>query len=99
MCSYRPGGLDLFAQSFMMMDPKDEYEVVICDDYPGRVERGEAEKFLRSKCNLGWYGKSWERNYPTKGGLVRAWNTALSHCKGDYVVFVSDYSILYPTWA
>lgn len=98
MLTYRPGGIDLFASSFT--DVKGDYEVIVVDDYPGRVGRGEAEKLLRSKnVPLTYYGGSKHKAYPdTKGGLVNAMNTGLLHAKGDYIVFVSDYTMLPPYW-
>lgn len=99
LCTYRPGGLDIFAQSFCG-DMGGEYEVVVVDDHPGRVERGEARKYLEGRgIPVGWYGGSKPKSYPhTKGGLANAMNTALIHARGDYLVWVCDYTRLPHYW-
>lgn len=100
MPTYRHGGIDILSRSFAHNDSSDDYELVIVDDYPGRVERGTVPAYLREKnVKLGWYGKSKPKTYPeTKGGLCNAWNTALMHCRGDYVLSFSDYCWLAPNW-
>lgn len=100
MCTYRPGGFDLFCESFNGMESRDGYEVVVVDDYPGRVERGTVSAYFKQRgINLGWYGKSKLKSYPkTKCGLMNAWNTAIMHARGDYLVFLSDYCFLPTYW-
>lgn len=100
-CTYRPGGLDVLALSFRETPPSADYELVIVDDCPGRVERGRVRPFLEQQqgVRLGWHGPSKPKNCPdTKGGLCNAWNTALMHCRGDFTVFVSDYAWLPQNW-
>lgn len=98
MMTYRPGGLDVFAQSFAGVDA--DYELIVVDDYPGRVGRGEAQRFLKNRgIKLGWYGGSKHKSYfDTKGGLCNAMNTALLHVRGNYTVWVSDYTVLPSCW-
>lgn len=99
MLTYRPGGFDYFASSFGGIKPSDDYEVVTVDDWPGRVERGTVPVFLKERgIKLGWYGKSKLKALPTKGGLANALNTALFHVRGDYVVWISDYSQMATNW-
>lgn len=95
---YRPGGIDLLAQS--LAGTTGDWELVVVDDRPGRVERGEAQRYIKDLgLPLAWYGGSKNKLYPdTKGGLVNAANTALLHCRGDYVVFLSDYTLLPRHW-
>lgn len=98
-CTYRPGGIDLLARSFVGMADKD-YELIVVDDCPGRVERGLVPKYLLEQgIKLRWYGKSKDKSYPeAKGGLCNAWNTALAFVTKPLTVWVSDYTILPPNW-
>lgn len=97
--TYRPGGIDQLAH-FLQASLSKDYELVVVDDYPGRVERGLARKHLEA-CGIpvGWYGGSKHKfYYGTKGGLCNATNTALLHARGDYYVFLSDYTTLPKNW-
>src|ERR1700684_126948 len=96
--TYRPGGIDLIAHS--VARTKGDWELVIVDDYPGRVKRNRVPGFLREMgIPLGWYGPSKPKCYPdAKGGLCNAWNTALCHVRGELVVMVSDYTLLPSGW-
>ena len=98
--TYRPGGIDLLTSCLATTQSPEPWELVVVDDFPGRVERGFAAKYLREQnIPLGWYGTSKPKSYPeTKGGLCNATNTALFHAKGNYLVFVSDYTILPHYW-
>lgn len=98
LCTYRPGVFDLLAHS--VTATKGDWELIVVDDMPGRVERKTVPKFLMEKgIPLGWYGPSKPKSYPdAKGGLCNAWNTALSHARGDFIVFVSDYTLLPASW-
>ena len=98
VCSYRPGGIDLL--STFLPGTEGDWELVFIDDYPGRVQRGEAVKYLQGIIGdrLAYYGHSKPKEIKdTKGGLMNAWNTALAHVNGDHVVFLSDYTVL-PDW-
>lgn len=97
--TYRPGGIDLLATSFAK-DEKRDYELIVIDDFPGRAGRGEAQKFLVDQgIKLGYYGGSKNKSYPnTKCGLANTVNTALIQAKGDFIVFLSDYSMLTIQW-
>ncbi len=96
--TYRPGGLDIFAES--LVDVRGDYEVVIIDDCPGRVARGLIPPALVALgVPLGYYGHSKPKSLPgMKCGLANAMNTGLMHCRGDYVVFVCDYTWLPKNW-
>lgn len=100
--TYRPGGIDILADCLSRtQNPKGiPWELVVIDDYPGRVERGVALKYLQAaKIPVGYYGVSKPKSYPqTKSGLANATNTALFHAKGDYLVFCSDYCFLRDAW-
>ena len=98
--TYRPGGIDLLADMLARTIPSGPWELIVIDDYPGRVERGLAQYHLHERgIPLGYYGGSKNKSYPeTKGGLCNATNTALLHAKGDFLVFLSDFTILPPQW-
>lgn len=99
--TYRQGGIDILADSLAQTQPgKEPWELIFIDDSPGRVQRGTAERYLKDRgLPLGYYGHSKTKSYPdTKGGLCNAANTALMHARGDYCIWLSDYSILPPYW-
>ncbi len=104
LCSYRPGGFDILCHSLQETlqgtDQTIEWEFIVIDDYPGRVERGVVEKRILSMgLPLTCYRKSKNKFYSNvKGGLCNAWNSALLHCRGERIVFVSDYTWLPPYW-
>ena len=98
--TYRPGGIDLLADMLARTIPSGPWELVVVDDWPGRVPMGLAQQYLLERgIPLGWYGGSKNKAYPeTKGGLCNATNTGIIHAKGDCLVFVSDFTILPPHW-
>ncbi len=100
--TYRPGGLDLLADSLVgtHKTTHTDWELVVIDDFPGRVQRGDAAKYLRDRgLPLGYYGHSKPKTYEdTKSGLCNASNTALIHARGDWTVWLSDYTMLPPYW-
>lgn len=95
-----PGGMDFIAESFgKKCHPSWDFELLVVDDYPGRVERGAAEKYLRMNgVKLGWYGLSKPRREKSICGWVNAVNTALTHVKGDFIVITQDYTTMTPDW-
>lgn len=105
-----PGGMDFIVESFSKNPPDWDYELLVVDDYPGRADRGLAEKYLRlNGVKLGWYGPSKKRvaspshpsSHPSSQpicGWVNAVNTALAKAKGDFVVITQDYTTLTSDW-
>lgn len=102
----RPGGFDLLADSFPNPYTDgyvlDGYELVVVDDYNKgfRGVRGKVQEFLlEKKIKLGWYGPSKPKAYPeTLCGFANAVNTAVVHAKGDYLVFLCDFTTLPRNW-
>lgn len=95
--TYRPGGIDLLAES-LKHQPRSLYELVVVDDYPGRTQRGEAEAYIRERgIPLAAYGPSKMRSYPhTRHGLANAMNSGALQASTDYVVFLHDFTWLPP---
>jgi len=98
--SNRPGSIDLLA---VALGPQQNahappYELVVVDGWDGRVERGEARRYLEvAGVPLGWYGPPKPRLYPfSHTGFVNAMNTGLLHCRGSHVVFLHDYTMIDP---
>ena len=77
--TYRPGGIDLLAQS--LINQPLIYELIVIDDFPGRPERGEAKKFLQSHgIPLRYYGPSKTKSLPDSPcGLANAMNRVAMH--------------------
>ncbi len=72
-----------------------EFELIVVDDFLGRPERGEAQRFLKQDKGLPltWYGPSKQKSRPeTRSGFCNAVNTGLIHANGEFVVFMSDYT-------
>ena len=92
--TYRPGGIDLLVQSLRQQVPF--YELIVVDDYPGRVERGEATNYIeRHGLPLTFHGPSKSHSYPDHcNGLANAMNTGALHATTQYVIFVHDYTWL-----
>lgn len=102
--SYRPGGIDLLGRSLAAQQNPPPWELIVVDDYPGRPERGIAERHLRQLgLPLSYYGPSKPKTRPeTKLGLANAMNTGALHARGDDVLILHDYTIYPPdalaTW-
>lgn len=94
--TYRPGGIDLLAMSMAPQRPY--YELIVVDDYLGRVERGEARKYLEARgVRVGWYGTGKAKSCPeTPLGFANAMNTGAAHAQADHVVFLHDYTYIPP---
>ena len=95
--TYRPGGFDLLVESLRHQAPV--YDLVVVDDYPGRLERGETVKYIKDNgINLTWYGPSKPHSYPEqkKNGLANAMNTGAIHSRCNYLVFLHDFVWLPP---
>ncbi len=96
--TYRPGGFDFFGSSLEQQTDQD-YELVVVDDFPGRVGRGAVLDYLRDQVRapLAYYGPSKPRNYlGTRMGLCNAMNTGFIKSSGDYLVFLHDFAALPP---
>ncbi len=99
--TYRPGGLDLLADSLQHQDPS-LYELVIVDDWPGRVERNLMKTGFGSRgVSIAWHGEpktpsSEFRRKARAKGIANAYNTGALHCSTEFVVFVQDYEWLPP---
>lgn len=82
------GGIDLLADSLVTQTPVEglDWDLVVIDDHPGRVERGLAKAYLKDRgLPLTHYGPSLDLR---KGyGHAAAINTAVMHCNGDLVFF------------
>jgi len=93
--TYRPGGIDLLADGLARQD--NNYELIVVDDYPGRVARGKAQEYLLEKgINLAWYGQSKIPIRTGKHGLANAMNTGALHARCSHVVYLHDYTWLPP---
>ena len=92
--TYRPGGIDLLAQS--LINQPLIYELIVIDDFPGRPERGEAKKFLQSHgIPLRYYGPSKTKSLPDSPcGLANAMNTGAMHATSQKVIFLHDFTVL-----
>lgn len=91
--TYRPGGLDLLAQSLIRQDPC-EYELLVVDDYPSRPERGVAVQYLQAHgLPLVYYGPPYPKSFPdTPLNLANAMNTGALNASADWVVFLHDFT-------
>lgn len=88
--TYRPGGIDLLVES-LKHQRNFLYELIVIDDWEGRVERGKAQEYILSKkIPLRYYGTSDYGNFK-RNGPVRAFNVGAIHATTNYVVLVSDY--------
>lgn len=96
--SNRPGSIDILAANMSQQVPVPgvEFELVVIDGYPGRVERGKAEAYLRSKgVPVRHYGLPKTKTFPwSRTGFVNAMNTGIMYATGDYVVFLHDFMAL-----
>lgn len=88
--TYRPGGIDLLAQSLAQQPAI--YELVVVDRFPGRVEKGIAAKYL-SSCGipLRYYGPPEIPGVEFKTGQARAWNVGATLASTEHLIFVQDF--------
>lgn len=93
--TYRPGGMDMLRTS-LERQTRTDYELIVIDDYPGRVGRGRAEAYIRKAgIPLSVFRGSKHKSYPeTLCGLVNAMNTALLHVRAPLVVFMHDFMLV-----
>lgn len=93
--TYRPGGIDLLAQS-LACQPYMNYELLVIDGLLGRPERGEAAKYLTAHgLPLSYFGPPKAKVYPnTPVNLANAMNTGALLARAPWVVYLHDYSFL-----
>ena len=93
--TYRPGGIDLLAESLQGQDSS-LYELLIVDDFPGRPERTVVREYAKEKnIPLAWHGPSKLKSRPeTPCGLLNAMNTGAMYARADRIVFVHDFCYL-----
>lgn len=84
--TYRPGGLDLVVKS--LSDQPPIYELLVVDAFPGRVERGQATKYiLDAGIPLCYFGPPLEN----KRGMARAYNTGAAFATTPHLIFTQDF--------
>lgn len=93
--TYRPGGIDILAKALPAQVGVD-YELILVDDYQGRVERKLATDYLNNMgVKLGWHGVSKPHSVPSAfRKLTNAVNTGFMHAKGDRFWVMHDYTLL-----
>lgn len=93
--SHRPGSIDLLADSFrqQVLPAELEWELIVIDGCPGRVQRGEAEAYLRSfGIPVRHYGLPKMHTFPwARTGFANAHNTGLIYSSGTHVIFLNDF--------
>lgn len=93
--SHRPGSIDLLADSLRQQTVPAglEWELIVIDGCPGRVQRGEAEAYLRSlNIPVRHYGLPKMHTFPwARTGFANAHNTGLIYSSGTHVVFLNDF--------
>lgn len=93
--SNRPGSIDLLAYGLARQTDQD-YELIVVDGYPGRIERGRVVPYLlKQGVRLTWYGPPRPQTYPqNKLAFARAMNTGAIHARGRYLIFLHDYCVV-----
>lgn len=91
--SNRPGSIDILGECLEKQSKAIPWELVVIDGHPGRVERGNAERYLRDKgIPVSHYGLPKTRTFPwSRTGFVNAMNTGLMYANGTHVVFLHDF--------
>jgi len=90
--TYRPGSLDMLADSLRNQTLQD-YELIIIDDYD--VDRREmVRNYLQENgVKVKYIGRSKPKCFPdTPFNLINAWNTGVLASTGDLIVFLQDYT-------
>lgn len=86
--TYRPGGMDMLANSMSLINDTD-YELVVVDDYS---DRDMTRAFEGRGIQVAWWGKSKPKTYPdTPFNQINALNTGLLHTRGDIIVVLEDF--------
>lgn len=97
--TYRPGGIDLLAES--LANQPSIYELIVVDNYPGRIERRNSINYIRDrKIPLRFYGGP---SIPVEGepkrGIARAINAGAVQATTNKLIFLEDLCWLPPGWA
>ena len=88
--TYRPGGIDLIGLS--LQDQPPIYELIVVDACPGRVERGDAAKYLLDLgIPLRYYGAPELPGVDSKKGMARAYNVGAAYATTPHLIFTQDY--------
>ena len=93
----RAGGIDLLTSSLHEQRTDKEWELIVVDGFPGRVQRGHAENYMTQRgIPLRAYVPPKPKTFPwSRTGFANAINTGALYATGDYVVYLHDYT-LYP---
>ena len=86
--------MEFLKKSFAAQTDKD-FELVVVDGYPGRINRGVALEYLKqANVGLTWYGPPKQKSYRTVTEFASAMNTGLRVAKGAWAVFLHDYCFI-----
>lgn len=94
----RAGGLDLLTACLREQTDPGDWELIVVDGFPGRVERGEAECWMASNgLPLKAYVAPKPKTFPwSRTGFANAINTGALHASGEFVVYLHDYTVYPP---
>jgi glycosyltransferase involved in cell wall biosynthesis len=96
--TYRPGGIDMLADSLQNQTIQD-YELVLIDDYV-KERKGEILTYLRTKhVNVRYVGGSKPKSFPTNiHNVANAINTGFIMSTNEIVILLGDYQWLPPNF-
>ncbi len=91
--SHRPGSIDILRDTLAKQQAGPEWELIVVDGCPGRVERGHARAYLEEAgLPLAHYVPPKPKTFPwSRTGFVNAMNTGMLHTSGSHVLFVHDF--------
>ena len=94
----RAGSIDILASVLSAQDKSKPWELIVVDGYPGRVQRGWAERFLvHAGLPLKAYVEPKPKTFPwSRTGFANAINTGALHASGEFVVYLHDYTVFPP---